>query len=199
MMHRLALLILAFFPLAALADVYPALYDVTGVAADDVLNIRESPDVGSAIIGTLAPDATGVEVVAVTGGWAVVNTSEASGYANLRFLARQPGADWSEIERPLHCLGTEPFWDLAIAPETRTAWLSTPDQPEPEALAIGQVWPALPWSPVAAFAVPEGFVALTPADCSDGMSDRRYGIAVDIFLSRPDRPRLSGCCALNLP
>ena len=79
MMHRLAVLMLAFFPLAALAEVYPALHDVTGVASDDVLNIRESPDAGSAIVGSLAPDATGVEVVAVTGGWAVVNTSEASG------------------------------------------------------------------------------------------------------------------------
>lgn len=198
-MIRLLALVFMLLPLAVRAEVYPALYDVTGVAAGDVLNLRAAPNAESAIIATLAPEATGVEVVAVQDGWALVNTPEATGYASLRFLARQPGPDWSEVDRPLHCLGTEPFWDLAVVPETRTAWLTTPEQSEPEALAMGQVWPALPWSPVAAFAIPDGFVALSPVDCSDGMSDRRYGIAVDIFLSRADRSRLSGCCALSLP
>lgn len=198
-MIRLLALVFMLLPLAVRAEIYPALYDVTGVAADDVLNLRAQPDAGSAIIGTLAPDTTGVEVVAVTGDWALVKTTESAGYAKLRFLVRQSGPDWNTLDRPLYCLGTEPFWDLAIAPQTGTAWLSTPENAEPEALPIKQAWPALPWSPVAAIAVPEGFVALSPAECSDGMSDRRYGIAVDIFLSRPDRPRLSGCCALSLP
>ena len=198
-MIRLLALVFMLFPLAVRAEVYPALYDVTGVAAGDVLNLRAAPDAASAIIGTLAPDATGVEVVAVQDGWALVNTTESAGYAKLRFLVRQPGPDWNAMDFPLHCLGTEPFWDLAIVPQTRTAWLSTPEHAAPEPLAMGQVWPALPWSPLAAFALPEGFVTLSPAECSDGMSDRHYGIAVDIFLTRPDRPRFSGCCGLSLP
>lgn len=193
---------MAVFWLAALplrADVLPALHDVTGVAADDVLNIRDRPDAGAEILGTLAPDATGIEVVAVEGDWAMVNAADAAGFVALRFLARETGPDWNALQSPLHCLGTEPFWDLAIVPATQTAWLSTPEEMDPAPMRMEQVWPALPWSRTAAIALPDGFVALSPADCSDGMSDRRYGIAVDIFLTRPDRPRLSGCCTLNLP
>lgn len=193
----MAILCLAALPLRA--DVLPALHDVTGVAADDVLNIREHPDAGAAILGVLAPDATGIEVVSMEGDWAMVNTADADGFVARRFLVRGTGPDWNTLQTPLHCLGTEPFWDLAIAPETQTAWLSTPENMDPAPMRMEQVWPALPWSPIAAFAMPDGFVALSPADCSDGMSDRLYGIAVDIFLTGPDHERLSGCCALNLP
>jgi uncharacterized membrane protein len=184
---------------AALAQDLPALHKVTGVAAGDVLNVRERPDATAPVVGTLSPDATGIEVVALDGTWALVNTSDTTGYAASRFLTREAGPHWNTLQRPLYCLGTEPFWDLAISPQTGTAWLSTPEDPDPEALTMGPVWPALPWSRVAAFAVPDGIVTLSPADCGDGMSDRRYGIAVDIFLTRPGTPRLSGCCGLSLP
>ena len=192
---------LAFWLLAGAAGAQdlPALHHVTGVAAGDVLNLRERPDATAPVVGTLSPDATGVEVVALDGGWSLVNTSETAGYAASRFLTRDAGPGWNTLQQPLHCLGTEPFWNLAISPQTGTAWLSTPEDPDPEALAIGPLWPALPWSPVAAFAVPDGMVMLSPADCSDGMSDRRYGIAADLFLSRPGSPRYSGCCGLSLP
>lgn len=199
MMKRLSILVWVLATLPLHADVLPAFHDVTGVASDDVLNIRERPDATAPIIGTLDPQTTGVEVVAVTGDWAMVNTPDASGYAAIRFLTRQDGPDWNTLERPLHCLGTEPFWSLAIAPANRTAWLSTPEELDPEPMAIGTIWPALPWSSSAAFAVPDGFVALSPAACSDGMSDRSYAIAVDIFLHGAGGSRLSGCCTLSLP
>lgn len=198
-MIRLLALILWLIPLALRAEEYPALHDVVGVAGNDVLNIRAAPDAGSAIIGTLAPTATGVEVVAVEDSWAVVNAEDGSGYAALRFLARSDAPYWSALETPLTCLGTEPFWSLEIDPAGNETRFQTPEDPTARIAPLGARWPALPWSASAAVGLPDGLAVLTPADCSDGMSDRRYGIAVDIFLTGPERTRLSGCCRLQPP
>lgn len=198
-MIRFLALILWLAPLALRAEVYPALHDVTGVAADDVLNIRAEASADAPVIGTLVPDATGVEVVAVQDGWAVVNTGEGSGFAALRFLARADAPDWPTLEGPLTCVGTEPFWSLQIDPGLAETRFQTPEDEAPRSAPIGTSWPGLPWSQAAAIALPDGIVVLTPAACSDGMSDLSYGIAADLFLTRGDRPRLSGCCRLTTP
>lgn len=49
---------------------------MTGVATDNVLNIHTRPDAASDMIGSLAPDTTGIEVVAVSGNWALINSPE---------------------------------------------------------------------------------------------------------------------------
>lgn len=198
-MIRLLALVCLLLPLAVRAEVYPALHDVTGVAAGDMLNIRAQSSAEAQVIGTLAPDATGVEVVAVQDGWAVVNTGEGSGYAALRYLARSGGPDWNALETPLTCLGTEPFWSLRIDPAKRETRFQTPEDETARPAPIGGVWPALPWSQAAAVALPDGLAVLAPAECSDGMSDQSYGIAADLFLAGPDRARLSGCCRLDQP
>lgn len=65
MLKRMILTALLMASPAAATQEYmlPTLFDVQDVAAGDVLNIREAPNAKAAIIGTLAPDATGVEVV----------------------------------------------------------------------------------------------------------------------------------------
>lgn len=197
-MIRLCLLFLAL-ALPLRAEVFPALHEVTGVAADDVLNIRAAPDAGAEVIGTLAPDATGVEVLSEAGGWGQVNTDERSGYVAMRFLKRADGPDWNALETPLTCLGTEPFWSLRIDAAKGETRFQTPEDEEARIAPITASWPALPWSPSAALALPDGIAVLAPAECSDGMSDRGYGIAADLFLTGPDRTRLSGCCCLDPP
>lgn len=198
-MIRLAALAIWLAALPLQADVYPALHEVTGVAADDVLNIRVAPDAGSAIIGTLAPDATGVEVVGVQGDWSVVNTDEGSGFAATRYLTRSDGPDWTALQSPLTCIGTEPFWSLQIDPDAGETRFQTPEDEAPHIAPVATVWPGQPWSATAAVALPDGLAVLTPAECSDGMSDRSYGIAADLFLSGPKTSRLSGCCRLTQP
>ena len=77
-MRHLLALCLCFAAGPALATpeyVLPTLFDVSGVSAGDRLNIRDRPSASGAVIGTLAPDATGVEVVAERNGWAMVNLS----------------------------------------------------------------------------------------------------------------------------
>ncbi|MBY6066207.1 SH3 domain-containing protein [Leisingera aquaemixtae] len=205
-----ALLWLACAALPAAAQEFPALYSVAGVAADDVLNVRSAPSAGAEIIGSLAPDQTGVEVVLAddSGKWGLVNIGERSGWAALRFLDLEASSDWHRRQdQPLDCFGTEPFWSLSL---DETPILSTPDRPgtaftlqarEPAAgrsgksgfYAAGQTGSGLSGPEPAGI-----FGTLTAGQCSDGMSDRTYGIAIDLLHLRGagKMDLLTGCCSL---
>jgi uncharacterized membrane protein len=191
---------LSLLPGLASAEALPALHSVTGVAAGDVLSIRRLPDPEAEVIGTLPPDATGVEVIEVVDSWALINTGDFSGYALLRFLAREDGPAWNALSVPLTCLGTEPFWSLGIDPAAGDAGYTTPENPEPQVSKITDSWPGQIWAPAAAVALPGGLAVMYPAACSDGMSERSYGIAIDFFLNAVDagtgQRRLSGCCLI---
>lgn len=192
-----AILLLLAFSLPLRAEEFPAFYMVTGVASDDVLNIRARPDAKSDVIGSFAPDASGVEVVAVSGRWALVNTREGSGYAALRFLEREPGPAWNSLQVPLACLGTEPFWSLEIDPATGEMRRQTPDDPQPSTTPLTVAWLGSARAPDMAVALEDGIAVLSAKECSDGMSDRRYGIAVQIFRSGVGYvDREVGCCSL---
>lgn len=177
------------------AESLPGLFRVTGVAAGDVLNIRAEPSAGAAILGSLPPDAAGVEVVAEQDGWGLVSTGEGAGWVKLSFLARQPGADWFALTQPLRCLGTEPFWSLGVEPATRVAVFSTPDAGD-AFTTLTTLWPGEDWRQEAAFALPDGFATLTGGQCSDGMSDRVFGIAIKLYRMGDAPAVLQGCCSL---
>jgi hypothetical protein len=71
---------------------------VQGVAADDVLNVRESPDKAAAVLGGLPPDATGVRGTANrrrvgSSIWREVECGNLRGWVNERFLARETGRE----------------------------------------------------------------------------------------------------------
>ena len=61
---------------------------VRGVAANDVLNIRERPNASSAIRGYIPPNACGVEVRNRSGNWYRVVYGGTSGWVNGRYLRR---------------------------------------------------------------------------------------------------------------
>lgn len=188
---------------------FPALHDVTGVAADDVLNIRSAPSVSAPVIGNFAPGETGIEVTAQndTGRWGRVNAGETSGWASLRYLQRQEQGNWLALEEPLRCFGTEPFWSLRIdAP--KALW----SEAGGEELQFTIIYPApghghpgkfgfaaatlagteMPVQPIVGFTG-----VLTAQSCSDGMSDTAYGISLDIVMQHNGSPTLySGCCTL---
>ena len=108
----------------------PAYYRVTGVASDDVLNVRIAPDAGSEIVGSLRPAATPVEVVEIRGNWARVTEIDISGWASLRYLEPIELASVGKSRLPvgLFCGGTEPFWSLSIDSAAQ-AKFSAPDIP----------------------------------------------------------------------
>jgi len=202
-MLRLALAVcLALAPGIALAQTLPALHDVTGVAPDDVLNIRAEPRASSPIIGVLAPFAEGIEVVATNeaGTWGRVNYGEASGWASMRYLRARPIA-FSEAGLPvgLACFGTEPFWSLSHDGSSliHQRMGGGPLEFDTfEALATG-----IPDDLTRAISARAGSVTASafvyPATCSDGMSDRVYGLAVGLVLDGPAGAELrTGCCTL---
>ena len=105
----------------------PDLFDVTGVAAVDALNVRSAPDAQAEIMGALDSDATDVEITAIQGGWGRVNQGERSGWTAMRFLSRQDDT-WmaGAIPPALVCFGTEPFWSLGFEDDDMV-W-SSPDE-----------------------------------------------------------------------
>ncbi len=181
---------------------FPALYDVVGVAGDDVLNVRIAPQGTAAIIATLRPDATGIEVVTedTKGVWGQINVGEVSGWASLRFLKRQPGQSPGNIAAIAQCGGTEPFWHLRRdgvgfvfgglgLPETRFRLLWT----EGSIGHIGRHAMILQRDDGQ-----NATAIITRNACSDGMSEQQFGLTIDLVLSaNAASAYYSGCCRLT--
>ncbi|MEX0283964.1 MAG: SH3 domain-containing protein, partial [Paracoccaceae bacterium] len=123
-----ALVLLGAMGLPVVAQTtFPALYDVTGVAADDVLNIRAEASGSSEVVGSLGSNQQEVEVVAADGSgkWLQVNTQERSGWVAARFMKARETGDYL-LGRSVNCFGTEPFWSLDMIQGAR-ATLSRQD------------------------------------------------------------------------
>ncbi len=168
--------------LAAAAQVH----SVTGVAADDRLNVRADIDrVGhfseAAVIGSLPPDATGVAATgrAVRLGearWAEILFGGRSGWVNARYLRRET---LFPEEIGFNCGGTEPFWNIAFdgAGGTISALGLSSDIPvRLDGWQGGVGRPDLRVYRFTGVADGRGFTAIQRHDgaCSDGMSDYDY-------------------------
>ncbi|MEO0358465.1 MAG: SH3 domain-containing protein [Pseudomonadota bacterium] len=171
----------------------PALFDVTGVTQEDVLNIRQNPTADAPIVGSFGPKDKNIEVITVTatGTWGQVNGPEQSGWVAMRFLDRQPHFGFPRLTQ---CFGTEPFWSLAFDGSQIT--LTTPDgAPQTQ----GHIWrtQAAGLTGVYGFGAGPWVAAVRGQSCNDGMSDRAFGLTVDLLLGRgPGTMMLSGCCTL---
>lgn len=175
-------------------------YGVVGVADDDVLNIRAQPDASSEVVGTLTADAQNVVVAGTrvdigSGLWWQVVAPDASGWVNARYLEPVDEDPDQRETFPLQCVGTEPFWSLAV--EEDEAVFETPMEEE-------QRWQAGPMTYamglVGRYAVAledEGDVGHIAAwqnrhFCSDGMSD--IGFPFEAVVIAPDGTVYGGCC-----
>jgi uncharacterized membrane protein len=192
----LTMLAILATPLAA-QDV-PRLYDVTDVAAGDVLNIRATPSPSAPVIATLPANATGVEVTArtVTRRWGRVNTGEGVGWVSTRFLSPQGRAiDNYNLPVGLRCFGTEPFWSLTNG-DGSLHYTDVGGADQNFAVTIAQDT-GIPDDLRRMIRLDGGAVAyLSPAQCSDGMSDRLYALTLS-FMPGLAAPLLSGCCSLS--
>jgi uncharacterized membrane protein len=190
-------------PCLVLAE--PSYHRVTGVAANDTLNIRSTPDASSADIGDLAYDAQAIEVLDFdpTGRWARVALAESDGWVSTRFLERDTVLTIGETSLPvgLVCTGTEPFWAIGLFdglarfshPESNLVdlpFLST-------SVAEGHLGSPALISTAGPKATAE--IIVSAEACSDGMSDRSYGWTVNLLIQSDGMRRfVSGCCHLPL-
>ncbi len=181
--------------LAAQQADFPALYDVTGVAASDVLNVRSEPSADSQIIGAFQPDQTDIEVMFQDDqntGWGRVNVGEQSGWVSLRFLDRQLHRGFPPIRS---CFGTEPFWSLTVGRDSLTfAEMGGADTES------RRIWRTISANRVGIYGFGAGDFSATllQESCSDGMSDRAYGLSVHMMTGRGKGTEMvSGCCTLS--
>ncbi|MGA0539534.1 COG3650 family protein [Neotabrizicola sp. VNH66] len=185
---------------AAQAEPFPAAYQVQGVAADDVLNIRAEPSASAPVLGALGPFDINVEVLRLSedGKWGLVSLAEGAGWVAMRFLRATPPDDPSLIPRPFRCVGTEPFWSLTLPARGGMEW-STPDTPRTD-LTLTEEHVASQGYLVRAKEGTTRIYSLTVTRewCSDGMSDREFGFLAKLFIEQPDgNLLLSGCCTLD--
>lgn len=199
-MFRTALaltLALAGPALATQEYILPTLFDVSGVAANDVLNIRTEPNASAPIIGTLAADTEAVEIVEERRGWGRVNAAEQSGWVSMRYLSYrtdvwQPG----ELPAAFRCLGTEPFWDakreggdlVLRAPEDQSG-----DRRPVQAVLDSGVFR----DPTRVVVAQDMTLFAQPQICSDGMSDRMFGLSAALVIHGEQPRMLSGCCTIQ--
>ncbi|MGF1447056.1 MAG: SH3 domain-containing protein [Pikeienuella sp.] len=180
----------------------PSYHRVSGVAPQDVLNIRSAPSADAPIIGALAPFAAPVEVVVSHAGWGRVTQGEQGGWVSMRYLApiEMPEFGASGLPQGLVCAGTEPFWSLELgANGARMSELGgttgvfqildaeqAEGRPDPAALWLGG--PAGP-----------ALAQLTRRYCTDTMTDRIYAYTAALALeTAAGRRLLAGCCRVPL-
>ena len=186
-------------PLMAAEDGWPALYDVTDVSKDDHLNVRASPDPGADVIGTLAHDATDIEIITANraGTWGLVNFGEQSGWVSLRYLARHPDQHDHIFPDVRFCAGTEPFWSMHRDGGTVTFDMPLDDDAplsEPLIWEKGTVNHRKRYS----FRTSSFLGVLSRGYCDDGMSDQEFGIELNLIHLGQDI-HLQGCCSIQPP
>jgi len=179
------------------AQSLPERFMIDGVAADDVLNIRAMPDASSDIVGSFNPFDLNVEVLDQQDGWGRVGTGEGSGWVSMRFLAPNP-VPANDIPRPLSCFGTEPFWGMAMYP--RGAEYTEMGQ-DRRVLNLLRERAATNGYLIEAREGPTltRTLIVTALSCSDGMSDRMFGMSATLFTDTPDGSYVqTGCCTMQV-
>lgn len=202
MIRALVILIALSCPANAAQENWPAVYDVSGVTADDVLNVRAAPSTDAEIIGSLQADAKAVEVIRVDSGqrWGLVNIGEGTGWVSLAYLSPRSEAGAGAFPAIRICHGTEPFWSLSLD-EAGGAIFKTPGA-NPQTGMVLSRWTSLNRPDRHGFSARIGttdYVGMVGQSmCNDGMSDMEYGLSMDLILdgSNSDARLLSGCCSL---
>lgn len=167
------------------------------------LDLRENPRATARVIGTLDESQTLVEGTrqSENGRWLQILFGE--GNAWIPFDGLTPvAAPASRFDAPLFCAGTEPFWSLntpgdgilsyEVLGQTGTKFqvvehISSANRPDTQAdRALGKSTLMT--------------LVLRTAACSDGMSDRDYGLSTEVMLRTIEGTQLlGGCCTLKAP
>lgn len=183
----------------------PAMFTVTGVAANDSLNFRDAPSTSGNIIGGFAPGAD-VHVLSMSSGtWAYVTDGEIAGYVSIRFLTRNGGIAASGTASVttangfvlgILCRGTEPHWTFEIADDRTVTYTSLIGGAAAQTSLVQTTPSSMTGSYPFTFSAPPYSGQIRTQQCSDGMSDINY--TMSISLNTPGQSggnqTLYGCC-----
>lgn len=200
MFKRIAILLFGLIMAqAATAQDFPGLFRVSGVAADDVLNIRAEPSARAEILGSFAPGEAGIEVIGLSEDrrWGLVRTGDGVGWSHMRYMQRDVLESWAEGRTELDCHGTEPFWRMTFFLPTNRAEYVAPDDSF-EVRTDAPYLPSTAHPPTLALAFEgarQGFAVVRQGICSNGMSEHLFGLETQVYW-RGEIAGLSGCCAL---
>ena len=190
-----ALLFCVALPALATTDAWPALYDVINVEKDDVLNVRSGPGTSFDVIGSLEHDTENIEVIRPSEDfeWALINIDEGKGWVSLSFIVPQPGQWDGYFPEFRRCSGTEPFWSLL-----RQDGQVTLKQMDGDNISVPVLWETTSRNHTLRHAFrAEGMTGLVSVQyCDDGMSDREFGIELNLLLDGSD-VLYQGCCSLS--
>ena len=202
----IALTLLLLSANASLAEwqLFPAFYDVTGVASNDTLNVRSGIGTKHPITHKLKHNQRYVEIIRLSdnGRWGLIGYPEGSGWASMRFLTRQPNQNGNDVPRPISCGGNEPFWGLSLDQNENV--FSTPSS-APKSFST--IWQGIPNGMLAiSYGIkmangPEEINAIIRrTQCSDGMSEMEYGFEINVLISDYSGHQMyHGCCSLVRP
>jgi len=179
----------------------PIYFKVSGVAINDVLNARAGPSSSSEIVGSLARNASPVEVFRQRNGWAQVTVGEQMGWVSKRFLSEIKVSNISKTTLPegLSCGGTEPLWGLEIKGGQLNYTIM--DQSK-RVFVIYESDKFHNLGGSTSFVLAQGSgeqltAIVSNQICSDGMSDRIYPRRIDLLFSiNGNTVGQSGCCHL---
>ncbi len=102
---------------------FPALYDVTDVAGNDVLYVRNAPSADADIRGAVLPTATDIEILGVTPdeAWGYATMLDVdTGWVSMRYLARQSEQD--EVWYPLLTQCGGQHWGITFDGASWSGW-----------------------------------------------------------------------------
>ena len=179
------------------ADELPALFQVALPAQYDFLNVRNGPGTHFSSIGQLQPNRMNVEGVARSADreWLRIIWGETSAWVFAPYLKRQVD-DGYPIARRLNCQGNEPFWSLELT-QNDSVTFSTIDGDRLSSQA-GQLVKANGRNDRFILGGSDFVSAIVRrTTCSDGMTDRLYGMDVDVMITRGGTELYSGCCRIT--
>ncbi|MEL6646105.1 MAG: SH3 domain-containing protein [Pseudomonadota bacterium] len=163
----------------------PAVADVVNVREGLELNVRVGPGTQFEAIGRLPRFERALEVTAVTPSWARINFGEGVGWVSRNFVVESP------TPQGLSCFGNEPFWSADVVNDG-IIW-TTPEVrlEDPGATILdGTAGRAM----VMTLEGQTTTILITEGQCSDGASDRIYGLNATAVLGRTGV--VPGCCSV---
>jgi len=180
----------------------PGTFTVSGVAANDVLWVRDRAQASGAKITSLAPGSTVRVLGMATATWAQVSVNGMTGFVNARFLTRRWGSSGTVPQNgfrlDITCQGTEPFWTLGIAADRTVTYTSLINGQAP-LTALNQTAPSAGGGYPYTFGAPPYSGVISQGACSDGMSSNAYSMS--ITLNKPSQgggiETVYGCCNVN--